>query len=107
MVTGEAHRGRAAIEHVLPVLREHAGQLDETAGFPEHGMRSLRDSGLLGLLVPERYGGLGGDLADLVDGAQRLATGCLSTAVIWAMHCPQVDALGRFARPPPWGRALP
>src|SRR5438034_1091026 len=38
MVTGEAHRGRAAIEDVLPVLREHAGQLDETAGFPEHGM---------------------------------------------------------------------
>ena len=44
-------------------------------------------------------GGLGGDLADLVEISQLLAAGCLSTALIWAMHCQQVDAINRFASP--------
>jgi acyl-CoA dehydrogenase len=87
----------ARAESVLPVLAAHAAHVDRTAEFPAESMRALRGSGLLGLLVPARQGGLGGDLTDLVDVAQMLAGGCLSTAMIWAMHCQQVDALVRHA----------
>jgi acyl-CoA dehydrogenase len=87
------------VEAVLPVLSAHAAGIDRTAEFPVEGLRALRDSGLLGLLVPRRYGGLDGDLADLVSVAQTLAGSCLSTAMIWAMHGQQVDALVRYATP--------
>jgi acyl-CoA dehydrogenase len=87
------------VDAVLPVLSEHAAAIDRTADFPVEGLRALRESGLLGLLVPRRYGGLGGDLADLVTVAQTLAGSCLSTAMIWAMHGQQVDALVRYAAP--------
>jgi acyl-CoA dehydrogenase len=88
-----------AAESVLPVLKEHAASVDATAQFPEAGVAALRASGLMGLLVPVRYGGLGGELPDLLAVARTLASGCLSTAMIWAMHCQQVDALVRHASP--------
>ncbi|MFD5478824.1 acyl-CoA dehydrogenase family protein [Streptomyces hawaiiensis] len=84
---------------VLPVVKQEAAQVDERASFPETGLQALRDSGLLGLLVPEEHGGLGGDLGDLVEVAQVLAAGCASTAMIWAMHCQQSDAVIGFADP--------
>jgi acyl-CoA dehydrogenase len=84
---------------VLPVLLAHAAEADLTAAFPVASVRELRNAGLFGLLVPHEYGGLGGDLADLVEVAQVLAGGCLSTAMIWAMHGQQVDPLVRHAGP--------
>ncbi|MFI5482056.1 acyl-CoA dehydrogenase family protein [Streptomyces rubiginosohelvolus] len=88
-----------AVDRVLPVLVEEARSVDAEARFPEAGLKALRDSGLLGLLVPRDHGGLGGHVGDLVAVAQELASGCLSTAMIWAMHCQQSDALVRFASP--------
>jgi acyl-CoA dehydrogenase len=90
----------ARAQALRPVLSQHAAEIDRTAAFPVESLRALRDSGLLGLLVPRRYGGLGGDLADLVEVAQVLAGGCLSTAMIWAMHTQQVDALVSYASAP-------
>lgn len=88
-----------AATSVLPILRADAAMVDSAAQFPEAGLRALRESGLFGLLVPAELGGLGRGLLDLVDTASVLATGCLSTAMIWAMHCQQTDALARFAGP--------
>ncbi|GAA5078417.1 acyl-CoA dehydrogenase family protein [Streptomyces similanensis] len=83
----------ARVATVLPVLREDAPRIDDAAAFPVRGLTALRESGLMGLLVPREYGGLGGDLADLAHVARDLAGECLSTAMIWAMHCQQVTAL--------------
>ncbi|WP_019067356.1 acyl-CoA dehydrogenase family protein [Streptomyces hokutonensis] len=84
-------------EKLLPILKEESLSTDRNAAFPEAGLQALRESGLLGLLVPEEYGGLGADLDGLVQIAGQLAGGCLSTAMIWAMHCQQSDAVVRFA----------
>lgn len=94
----EARRARIAqlARSAAPVLARHAAQADSDAAFPVASVQALRDGGLFGLLVPEEYGGLGGDLRDLADTAQILAGGCLSTAMIWAMHGQQVDAIVRF-----------
>jgi acyl-CoA dehydrogenase len=92
---------------VLPLLREHAAEVDAQASFPVAALTALRANGLLGLLVPKAFGGLGGDLAALADVAQSLAAGCLSTAMIWAMHCQQVDALVRHAGPELAASVLP
>jgi acyl-CoA dehydrogenase len=95
------------LEAVLPVLRADAADVDDRAAFPERGLRALRDSGLLGLLVPAAYGGLGGDLPDLAEVAGELAGACLSTAMIWAMHCQQVATVVAGASPALRDRLLP
>ncbi|WP_323747624.1 acyl-CoA dehydrogenase family protein [Catenulispora rubra] len=85
----------AMVEQVAPVLRANAALCDEESAFPVASMAALRESGLMGLLVPHEYGGLGGDLAAFVEVSQKLSTQCLSTGQIWAMHCFQVDAIAR------------
>ncbi|MFI6743406.1 acyl-CoA dehydrogenase family protein [Nonomuraea sp. NPDC050451] len=87
----------ALATELLPVLAQHAAKADAEAAFPHESVRALRESGLFGLLVPAEHGGMDGDLGDLVDVAALLAGGCLSTAMIWAMHCQQVDAVVRHA----------
>jgi len=84
---------------VVAVIREHAAAIDEAASFPIDSLQALRDSGLMGLLVPARYGGLDGDLHDLVAVSVELAGACLSTAMIWAMHCQQVAGIVAFGSP--------
>ncbi|MDT0266098.1 acyl-CoA dehydrogenase family protein [Streptomyces sp. DSM 44915] len=95
------------VDGMLPTLRDRAAEVDRAAAFPEDNLNLLRENGLLGLLVPADYGGLGGGLADLTDLAQRLAGACLSTGMIWAMHCQQVDSLVRHAAPELKDHVLP
>lgn len=95
------------IDELVAVLTAHAADVDTQARFPVEGLAALRASGHLGLLVPREYGGQGQDLADLVRVAHRLAGGCLSTAMTWAMHCQQVDLVVRHARSPLREKLLP
>ncbi|NUW34552.1 acyl-CoA/acyl-ACP dehydrogenase [Nonomuraea sp. SMC257] len=104
---GAAGTWLSALKEVVPVLARHAAEVDETAEFPAANLEVLRRSGLMGLLVPLQHGGMGGDLGDLIDVAQILASGCMSTAMIWAMHCQQVDALVRHASPELSAEVLP
>lgn len=84
-------------QSVLPVLVEEAVRIDADAEFPQVGVDALREAGLFAMSVPVEYGGLGGSLNDLVDVAAILSSGCLSTAMVWAMHCQQIDAVVRYA----------
>ncbi|MBB5774967.1 acyl-CoA dehydrogenase [Nonomuraea jabiensis] len=70
-------------------------------------MAAIRASGLMGLLVPRAYGGMGLGLRELVDAAEILGGGCVSTAFMWAMHCQQVDAIARFGGAELRGDVLP
>lgn len=89
--------GPTRLAQLVDVLAQHADQADRAAAFPVKSVDALRRTGYLGYLVPTEHGGMGGDLAGLVETAQTLAGSCLSTAMIWAMHCQQVDVLLRHA----------
>ncbi|ANS70544.1 acyl-CoA dehydrogenase type 2 [Streptomyces lincolnensis] len=82
---------------VRSVVREHAAATDREASFPEAALKALRRSGLLGLLVPKEYGGLGGTTTDLIDVVGELARECLSVAMIYVMHCQQAAVLVEHA----------
>jgi len=86
-------------DRLAKVLAEHAASVDAQARFPVEGVRALRESGFLGLLVPRAFGGLEADLPTFSAIAQRLAGSCLSTAMVWAMHCQQVAILVAHAGP--------
>ncbi|GIH02401.1 acyl-CoA dehydrogenase [Rhizocola hellebori] len=82
-----AERDRAArVEQVLPALREAAAQADADGVFPAGHVALLRDAGLLGLVVPTEYGGLGGGLRDLAAATFAMGTACPSTALAYFFH---------------------
>jgi len=85
------------VEEVVAVLRTHAADVDRQSRFPAEGLETLRQHGFLGLLVPTEYGGMGAGLAELVALAREFAGACLSTAMVWAMHCQQTDLVVRHA----------
>jgi alkylation response protein AidB-like acyl-CoA dehydrogenase len=82
-----AERARAErVEAVLPALRAHAAEADAAAEFPTGHVGLLRDAGLLGLVVPPEYGGLGGTLRDLAAATFAMGTACPSTALAYFFH---------------------
>jgi len=83
----DAERSRAErVEAVLPALREAAAEADASAEFPEPHVDLLREAGLLGLVVPGRFGGLGGGLRDLAAATYAMGTACPSTALAYFFH---------------------
>jgi len=84
----EAERERARrVESVLPAIAAAAAQADENSALPEGHIKLLGDAGLLGLVVPEEFGGLGGGLRDLAATTYALGTVCGSTALAFFFHC--------------------
>jgi alkylation response protein AidB-like acyl-CoA dehydrogenase len=75
------------VESVLPALRAAAEKADASGEFPLENIAVLREAGLFGLIVPEKYGGLGGTLRDLSAAAFALGSVCPSTALTFFFHC--------------------
>ncbi|MFJ5851001.1 acyl-CoA dehydrogenase family protein [Streptomyces sp. NPDC092903] len=96
-----------ALSRVLPILKQYAKEVDQGGSFPSESLKSLRDSGLMGLLVPREYGGMGGGLHDFVEISMQMSSACLSSAFIWTMHCQQVDALVKYGSQELQSEALP
>ncbi len=63
-----------------------APQWDESASFPFANYDDLRESGLLGLCIPEAHGGLGADYATYMMVAAEIGRFCGATALTWNMH---------------------
>ncbi len=85
---------------VLEVARSHAREVDLDGRFPAEAVSALRQSGLLGLTLPEDVGGLGGGPRELVEVLTSLAGACGSSAMIYLMH---VSAAMPVAAAPPLG----
>src|SRR5688572_19751288 len=75
------------------VLRASAHDVDTRNRFPRESIDALRDAGLLKYFVPRRFNGPGGDFHMFSRIAAILGEECLSTALIWTMHCQQVAVL--------------
>ncbi len=75
------------VESVLPELGRMAAEVDARGEFHVPHVKTLSNAGLLGLIVPEAYGGLGGGLRDLCAATFALATACPSTALTFFFHC--------------------
>ena len=83
----EVERDRAKrVESVLGALAGAAVEADATATFPASHVATLSDAGLLGLVVPEAFGGLGGGLRDLAAATFAMGTVCPSTALAFFFH---------------------
>ncbi|HEY5725359.1 MAG TPA: acyl-CoA dehydrogenase family protein, partial [Methylomirabilota bacterium] len=64
-----------------------ADRHDREASFPFDDYADLRAAGLLGLCVPERFGGLGASYETYCLVAEQIAQGNASTSLTFNMHC--------------------
>lgn len=99
-MTDAAARARA----LVPQLAERASGYDVTGEFPKQDFDDVRAAGLLGLMVPERLGGLGATFSDYVDVAFELGRGNGATALVFNMHASVTGALATV--PEEMARAL-
>src|SRR5205814_7141971 len=67
-------------------LAKVAGLLDREARFPSEQMRDLAELGLLGVNVPERYGGAEAGAVAYALAMIEIAQGCASTATTMAVN---------------------
>jgi alkylation response protein AidB-like acyl-CoA dehydrogenase len=74
-------------------IARRAEDVDREGRFPSEAMAVLEDRGLLGLGVPERFGGPGGDALDLVEVVEAVAGACASTAMVYLMHVAAAQTL--------------
>jgi alkylation response protein AidB-like acyl-CoA dehydrogenase len=80
----EAELARAArVDSVLPTLASNALKADQEAMLPRENVDAMSAAGLLGINVPEAYGGLGGGLRDTAAATFALGTACPSTALAY------------------------
>jgi alkylation response protein AidB-like acyl-CoA dehydrogenase len=70
----------------LDDIAGHAASVDRDGVFPTASIDALRDAGLLGLSVPERFGGMQATPADMVEVVAPVAGACASTGMIYVMH---------------------
>lgn len=99
---------RFAEERITP----EAARRDRDGEFPAGPVREMGEMGLLGMLVPERYGGAGLDPVSYVVAVEELARVCPATAVTmrvtnsvcWGV-APASRLYSGFVRRP--GRAAP
>jgi alkylation response protein AidB-like acyl-CoA dehydrogenase len=88
MATESAVREHAVeiVAELGPTFRERAPRFDRDASFPFENYVDLRAAGLLGLCIPERYGGMGCGFVDYMHVAAELARWCPMTALTFNMH---------------------
>lgn len=85
----------AAARSLAPGLADRAAGHDLDGSFPVEDFAALRESGLMGLMVPVQLGGAGADFAGYVEVAMALAEGSGATALVYNMHASVTGALSR------------
>jgi butyryl-CoA dehydrogenase len=101
-----------AQEHVAPI----ASEIDRDARFPHETVKRMGELGLLGIMVPEAWGGSGADTVSYVVALEEIAKACASHAVVMSvnnsLYCDPVLKHGtdaqraRFLKPVASGHAL-
>jgi alkylation response protein AidB-like acyl-CoA dehydrogenase len=84
----EEHRmwQRAVRDFCEAELKPFAAEVDETGNLRWEAIRKMRDIGLLGLSVPEEYGGIEMDTLGVAIAMEELGRACGSTALSIAAH---------------------
>jgi alkylation response protein AidB-like acyl-CoA dehydrogenase len=85
-LTAEERARAERVEAILPVLARRAEKMDHDGFLDPENVKTLSEAGLLGLVVPTDYGGLGGGLRDWAAAAFAMGTVCPSTALTYFFH---------------------
>jgi butyryl-CoA dehydrogenase len=67
-------------------VRPQADGLDKESRYPEGLVRRMAELGLMGMMVPENYGGAGLDAVSYAVAIENVSWGCASTGVIMSVN---------------------
>ncbi|HEX6632512.1 MAG TPA: acyl-CoA dehydrogenase family protein, partial [Usitatibacter sp.] len=84
------------------VVAPNADAVDREARFPREAFEALREEKLLSAYVPQEYGGMGLDVAQVAMLCEALGHYCASTAMIFAMHQIQAACIVNHALGSEW-----
>jgi butyryl-CoA dehydrogenase len=73
-------------------IAPQAAEIDRTHEFPRKLFARLGELGLLGIMVPEKWGGAGMDALSYAVALEEIARACASTAVAMSVQCSLVAA---------------
>lgn len=83
-------------------LAPHSAEWDEGGVFPREALRRMGELGLLGMTVPERWGGVGADAVSLALALEEIAAGDAACATIMSGHnsvgCMPISSFGTDAQ---------
>ena len=95
-----------AREFAQAELAPHAGQWEEEGWIPDAVVAKLGDLGLLGMVVPEEWGGSFSDYVAYALAMEEIAAGCAATATLMSVHnsvgCGPILAWGSDAQKKAW-----
>jgi alkylation response protein AidB-like acyl-CoA dehydrogenase len=89
------------------VLLPVAAEIDRTGRFPSAELRELAHAGLMGVNVPERYGGAAAGVVAYSLALQEVAAVCASSAVTMAVTNMVAEVIARFGSEDQRTRYLP
>jgi len=81
-------------------------EVDRQARFPQAAIDAARQHRLLGIQIPQMFGGEGASIFDITDMCYTLGRACASTAMIFAMHQTKVACLVRHGTGSGWHETL-
>ncbi|HEY1250250.1 MAG TPA: acyl-CoA dehydrogenase family protein [Thermoanaerobaculia bacterium] len=82
-LTDDQKRVRDAVrDFARTQIAPGVAEREKTGTFPAEVVRKLGEMGILGMMVPEEYGGAGSDVLSYILAIEELARVCASTAVI-------------------------
>lgn len=92
------------------VVAPKAKELDESGRFPHEIVAQLAEMGLMGMMVPEQWGGAGMDAVSYAMALEEISAACASTGVIMSVNnslvCYPIDAYGTDAQKEKWLKPL-
>src|SRR3981081_3638863 len=91
---------------VVAAAAAEAEAVDRDARFPQAGIDAARQQKLLGVQIPQQFGGDGATIFDITDMCYSLGRACASTAMIFAMHQTKVACLVRHGAGSAWHETL-
>src|SRR5580700_6827862 len=101
--------GALAAEIAQREIAPHVAEWDRDHVFPRDLYAKLNDAGIMGILVPEEYGGAGADYlsyALAIEGLSRVDAGTAVTISVHSMICSAIRALGTGQQKDRWLKRL-
>lgn len=92
------------LEGLTALAAASAAAVDRGSLFPDATFAALRERRLLGMMIPRAMGGLDAPLASVAEACHRLAQGCASAGMVFAMHQIQVACLLAHGAGASWHR---
>jgi acyl-CoA dehydrogenase len=91
---------------VATAAAAEAEAVDRDARFPQAAIDAARQQKLLGIQIPQQFGGDGASMSDITEMCYTLGRACASTAMIFAMHQTKVACLVRHGTGSDWHEML-